>query len=193
MLLLLQTPVSLSEQNRRWSFCCIFFFLLEVQFVSRVIFIVHCLNPAPKPELLIFLWAFKCLSYLSLRYPSAWKKLMNLHSQNSFEMNSIIIIICLFSWEWKCREIKARSDCGCSILDIYHLTSVCPKYLALHSNLFHLELGSHHLWCTCKYWTKCTEAGYWTISLEGRKPSDEMCSFWTVWANLFHQRCVQTI
>lgn len=117
-------------------FAVYFFFLLEAQFASHVIFIAHCSNSAPKSELLIFSGAFKqYLFYLSIRYLSASKKLTNLHSRNSFEMNGIIII-CLFSWEWKYREIKARSDCGYSVLDIYHLSSVCPKYLALHSNLY---------------------------------------------------------
>lgn len=63
------------------------------------------------------------------------KALMNLHSQNSFEMN-VIIIIWLFIWEWKYSKIEGKSNYEWSILDSFDLSSVCQKYLALHSNLY---------------------------------------------------------
>lgn len=67
-----------------------------------------------------------------------------------------------------------------------------PKKFALHIICtFRTGLPSSlvYLWLP----DNVQEVEYWTVSLEGRNPSDELCSFWTVWTNHFHQHYVQTV
>lgn len=89
--LLLQNPALLSEQNGRWTFLLFVFFFLKLNLCLMLCVVhLHCSNPVSTLVFLICSWAF--ISYLSLKYLTASKP-MNLHSEDRFEMNGMMISV----------------------------------------------------------------------------------------------------
>lgn len=117
------------------------FFLLEAQFMPHVMcsssplfkssFNISVLNLLMGFYIIFIIFftkvsdCFKTNEHIRNQWP---------YSQNSFEMNDVII--CHFSWAWMYREIKVSCDYGCFILNIYNFYPICPNYVALHGFLY---------------------------------------------------------